>query len=254
MLDDVFWHGAGYIGYLDGDQLAWLAADLQRVEPGSPVIAAAHIPILGSRHERNGERRPSITISVTNRDALYRLLEPFDAHILTGHTHENEHVFAHGVHEHVHGTVSGAWWSGPICGDGTPSGYGVYEIRGADVSWRYKSTGQAFDCQIRAYPHGADPKAPDEIVANVWDWDPAWEITWHEDGVRRGRMARRMGFDPLSVELHTGPDLPPRRPWVEPYPTNHLFYAPASRAANSIVVEAKDRFGRVYSSEVAPGL
>jgi hypothetical protein len=250
MLDDVFWHGAGYIGYLDGDQLAWLAADLQRVEPGSTVILAAHIPILGSRHLRDGQRSPSITVSVSNRETLYRLLEPFDAHVLTGHTHENEHVFEHGVHEHVNGTVCGAWWSGPICADGTPSGYSVYEIRGSDVSWRYKATGHGFDYQIRAYPHGADPKAPDEIVANVWDWDPAWEVTWYEDGVRRGRMARRVGYDPLSVELHTGPNLPPRRTWVEPLPTNHLFYAPASRDAGSILVEARDRLGRVYSAEV----
>ncbi len=28
VLDDVLWHGAGYIGYLDADQLTWLAADL----------------------------------------------------------------------------------------------------------------------------------------------------------------------------------------------------------------------------------
>jgi hypothetical protein len=250
VLDDVFWHGVGYIGYLDGDQLAWLAADLERVEPGSTVILAAHIPILGSRHLRTGERNPAITVSVTNREMLYRLLEPFDAHILTGHTHENEHVFEHGVHEHVHGAVCGAWWSGPICADGAPSGYGVYEIQGSDVSWRYKATGHGFDYQIRAYAHGAEPTAPDEIVANVWDWDPAWEVTWYEDGVRRGPMARRIGYDPLSVELHSGPDLPPRRTWVEPYPTGHLFYAPASREAGSITVEAKDRFGRIFSAGV----
>ena len=32
VLDDVFWHGSGYIGYLDDDQLTWLAGDLARVE------------------------------------------------------------------------------------------------------------------------------------------------------------------------------------------------------------------------------
>ncbi|MDH3456429.1 MAG: hypothetical protein OER90_06265, partial [Gemmatimonadota bacterium] len=40
ILDDVFWHGAGYIGYLDADQLAWLEADLRLVEPGRPVVVA----------------------------------------------------------------------------------------------------------------------------------------------------------------------------------------------------------------------
>ncbi len=58
------------------------------------------------------------------------MLEPFNAHLISGHTHENEHVFEGGIHEHIHGAVCGAWWSGPICYDGTPNGYGVYEIKG----------------------------------------------------------------------------------------------------------------------------
>jgi hypothetical protein len=250
VLDDVFWHGSGYIGYLDEHQLTWLAADLARIEPGRTVIVALHIPVLGSRHVRNGERRPEVHIAVNNREALYRLLEPYNAHILAGHTHESEHVFEGGVHEHVCGAVCGAWWSGPICGDGTPSGYAVYEINGSDISWRYKSTGHDFDHQIRTYPMGTDPAAPDEIVANIWDWDPEWKVVWYEGGDRRGAMGRRVALDPLSVELHTGPDLPPRRTWVEPHRVNHIFYAPVSGSGSEITVEATDRFGRVYSAAV----
>ena len=248
VLDDVFWHGAGYLGYLGSDQLLWLANDLRHVEAGRPVIVAAHIPVLGSRHVREGERNPSTGISVANREALYRLLEPYDAHILTGHTHENEHVFHQGTHEHVSGTVCGAWWSGPICGDGTPAGYSLYEIRGEEVTWRYQTTGREPAYQLRVYGPGADPSAPDEIVANVWDWDPEWTVVWYEDGERKGEMARRVGTDPLSEELHRGEDLPAHRPWVEPYPTGHLFYAPASRQAREVRVEATDRFGRSYSA------
>jgi len=151
VLDDVFWYGSGYLGYLGSDQLRWLENDLRMVEAGRPVIVACHIPVLGGRHHRIGAPHPAASISVSNRRLLYRLLEPYQAHILTGHTHENEHVFEGGVHEHVHGAVCGAWWSGPICGDGTPSGYSVYEIRGEEISWRYKSTGQDFDHQLRVY-------------------------------------------------------------------------------------------------------
>jgi 3',5'-cyclic AMP phosphodiesterase CpdA len=248
VLDDVFWYGDGYIGYLDADQLAWLEADLQRVERGSTVIVALHIPVLGSRHVRVNARRPEISISVTNRDLLYRLLDPFRAHVLSGHTHESEHVFEHGVHEHVNGAVCGTWWSGPICGDGTPSGYSVYEVRGEEVRWTYKATGHPVEYQIRAYPRGSDPKAPDELVANVWDWDPEWRVVWYEDGDRKGEMSRRVGHDPMSVELHTGPELPERRTWVEPLPVGHLFYAPVSPDAREVRVEATDRFGRMYST------
>jgi len=248
VLDDVFWHGSGYLGYLNSHQLRWLENDLSLVEAGRPVMVAAHIPILGSRHLRLGNRHPSPGISVANRQALYELLEPYQAHLLTAHTHEHEHVLEAGTHEHVHGAVCGAWWSGPICADGTPSGYSVYELRGEEVTWRHKATGHDFDYQLRAYPRGADPTAPDEIVANVWDWDPEWTVVWYEDGERRGEMVQRVSTDPLSEELLRGDRLPTYRPGVDPYPTNHLFYAPVPSDAGEIRVEATDRFGRVYSA------
>ncbi|WP_428277953.1 calcineurin-like phosphoesterase C-terminal domain-containing protein [Candidatus Palauibacter sp.] len=247
VLDDVFWHGSGYLGYLDADALTWLAADLNRVEAGAPVIVATHIPALGSNHVRRGLTSPDPPGAIMNRDALYRLLEPFQAHILTGHTHELEHVFEAGTHEHVAGAICGAWWSGPICWDGAPNGYCVYEAAGEEISWRYKSTGFDATHQMRIYPPGADPSAPDEIVANVWDWDPEWTVRWFADGDPRGLMARRPGRDPLSVELHSGDDLPPHRPWVEPRITNHMFYAPVEPGVVEVRVEATDRFGRAYS-------
>jgi hypothetical protein len=76
--------------------------------------------------------------------------------------------------------VCGAWWSGPICADGTPSGYVVYEVDGESLRWRYQATGEAEDHGLRVYPTGADPAAPGEVVANVWDWDPEWRVTWLE--------------------------------------------------------------------------
>ena len=81
VLDDVFWYGDGYIGYLGEDQLTWLANDLALVEPGTPVIVATHIPAMGGAYLRIGESAPRIASAITNRAALYRLLEPFDAGI-----------------------------------------------------------------------------------------------------------------------------------------------------------------------------
>ena len=248
VLDNVFWHGSGYLGYVGEDQLAWLQADLARVEPGRPVVVALHIPILGTRHIREGEEIPRQGLSTANRDAIYALLDPYPATILAGHTHENEHLFANGVHEHICAAVCGAWWSGPICADGTPNGYVVYEVEGESLRWRYQATGEAGDHGLRVYPAGSDQVAPGDIVANVWDRDPEWRVTWIEDGVRRGEMISRVGHDPLSIRLHQGPTLPPLRTWVDPYPTAHLFYAPAGQG--DLVVEATDRFGRVRSAAV----
>ena len=245
VLDDVFWNGDGYLGYLDADPLAWLAADLARIERGRTVVVATHIPIQGSHDVRQGRKKPTPTMSVTNRDALCRLLEPFRAHVIVGHTHESEHLFHHGLHEHVAGAICGAWWSGPICADGTPNGYAVYEVSGEEIRWRYKSVGQPASHQIRV-----DRAEDGALVANVWDWDEDWKVLLYENGARRGRLKPRTGVDPLSVRLHRGPDLPPRRKWVEPYATAHLFPLEPSAGARELVVEATDRFGRVYAAAV----
>jgi 3',5'-cyclic AMP phosphodiesterase CpdA len=248
VLDDVLWYGTGYVGYLDADQLDWLASDLKLVPPGATVVVALHIPVESSMSARTGEPDSKIVQTVNNRDALYRLLEPYRAHVLAGHTHELEHRTQGRLREHIHGTVCGAWWSGEICWDGTPNGYEVYQVNGSDLRWEYRATGQEGNPQFRVYPQGTDPSAPTDIVANVWDWDPAWKVVWYENGERRGAMSRRLGRDPRSVKEQTGPDRPPRRAWVEPVPTGHLFYAAVSSPSARVVVEATDPWGRVHRS------
>jgi hypothetical protein len=257
VLDDVYWPGSDgfgretddYFGHLDATQLAWLEQDLALVEDGRPVVVLTHIPALSTMYERRGEASPSVRGRIGNRAALYELLDPFDAHIVSGHVHENEHRFADGPHEHVVGTVCGAWWTGPVCYDGTPKGYAVYEVNGESLQWRYKATGHDADHQMRTYPAGADPTAPDEFIANVWDATDDWTVVWYEDGIRRGQMARRVGLDPLSRRRHEGDDQPEKHTWVEPQPTAHLYYAPTNPDANRIRVEATDSFGRTYRAQ-----
>lgn len=250
VLDDVFYYKGGYLGYLPADQLAWLAADLALVPRGGTVVIFLHIPLLSSLYERHGQTRPAISNSVTNREALLALLEPYQAHLISGHTHECEHRTHGRVVEHTLGAACGAWWTGDICYDGTPNGYGVFEAAGSQLRWRYKATAHAPSRQCTVYPAGADPLAPEEIVANVWNWDPSWTVTWYEDGERKGTMARRPGLDPLAVRTQTGPDAPKRRGWVDPEPTAHMFYATASRSAREVRVEVTDPFGRVSSAVV----
>jgi hypothetical protein len=245
VLDDVFWHGSGYIGYVPDTQLEWLAADLAMVEMGRTVVVLTHIPALSTRSHRNREPFANWE-SINNREALYRLLEGHRAHILSGHTHEQEHLREGGVMHHVHGAVCGAWWSGPICWDGTPNGYSVYEARGSELRWRYKGTGLSATSQARLYRAGSDPSAPDQYVANVWDWQPGWTVRYFEDGTPRGVMSQRPGRDPLSVALHTGADKPTRRPWVEPMATAHLFMAPATPGTRELRVEMTNQWGEQF--------
>lgn len=188
---------------------------------------------------------------VANRDELYRLLEPYKAHIMSGHTHFNETLVTGSNRiEHVHGTVCGAWWTGPICYDGTPSGYGVYEVNGGDIQWFYKSIGHDKAHQMRIYPVGAVEEKPDHLAVNVWNWDPAWKLEWFEDGKRMGEMQRETALYPLSVELHLGVSKPSRHKWVEPQLTEHLFFAKLSDAVQRVTIEATDRFNNGFREEV----
>lgn len=249
VLDDVFYIGVDkkYIGYVTDRQLNWLEQDLKQVKPGSTVVVSLHIPTNTGVARRSGKEE-NMGGTVTNRKHLYKLLAPYNVHILSGHTHFNESWEADNIMEHNHGTVCGAWWTGPVCSDGTPSGYGVYEVNGDDISWYYKSTGLDRSYQVKIHPRGADKKYPDEIIANVWNWDTKWKVEWWEDGAAKGSMTQFVGLDPQAVELYAGPELPRKHRFVEPTLADHLFRARPSAGASEVKVVATDRFGNKYES------
>ena len=187
---------------------------------------------------------------VTNRKQLYKILAPYKVHIMSGHTHFNEAWEEDNIMEHNHGTVCGAWWTGPVCGDGTPMGYGVYEVNGSEVQWYYKSTGKDKDHQLRIYEKGRLKDAPGEIVANVWNWDSKWKVEWWEDGAAKSAMEQRIARDPWAIELYAGPELPVKHKFVEPTLADHLFFAKPSPGAKQVTVKATDRFGKSYSETI----
>ena len=98
-----------------------------------------------------------------NYDGVLDLLAEFtEAHIMIGHTHYNQKYIhkrnGKTIFEHVHGAACGAWWTANICADGTPNGYGVYEISGNTVANQYyKSTNK--DGPIRPHRYSASRAA-----------------------------------------------------------------------------------------------
>lgn len=252
VLDNVFFIGKGkeYIGYITEEQLAWLERDLQFVPKGSTVVVAQHIPSYTNFFERN-PKSSSMGAMVNNREHLYKILADYKVHMMSGHTHFNENiVLKDNLYEHCHGTVCGAWWSGPICFDGTPGGYGVYSVSGADIQWYYKGTGLDKNVQFRVYKPNEAKDFKGSWCVNIWNWDPEWKAYYYEDGVRKGDLVQVTGRDPLSVKLHEGPKLPERRKWVEPELTDHLFLFNPTKGCKQVRVDVVDRFGRVYSESL----
>lgn len=253
VLDDVFFVGSGhrYIGYITEEQLSWLEKDLQQVPKGSTVVVSLHIPTNNGEKKRHKAKAEELGGVVSNRAALYQMLTPYKVHFMSGHTHWNENWEKDNMIEHNHGTVCGAWWTGPVCGDGTPNGYGVYEVDGEEIRWFYKSVGFPKEHQLRVYPKGAVTDMPDAVTANVWNWDARWKVEWWEDGVAKGEMQQYAGYDQAAVELYKGPELPVRSKGVEPILTDHLFKALPSTGAKNITVKATDRFGTVYTESIS---
>ena len=127
----------------------------------------------------------------------------------------------------------------------------MYEVSGSDIKWYYKSVGHDRQHQLRSYPKGSVPTHPADVVANVWNWDPQWQVVWYENGVRQGEMRQQTGLDPLAVQLQAGDQLPAKHKWVDPTMTDHLFFATPSAGAKEIRIEVTDRFGQVYTDTVA---
>lgn len=235
VLDDVRYLGVErtYDGYISEEQLSWMAKDLKYVAKDDLVIICLHIPV------HNG---------VKNNADFYALLEGYEhVHVMSGHTHYNVNKIQHGVYEHNHGAVCGAWWTGPICSDGTPRGYGVYEVDGNELKWYYKSTGKQKDHQLSVFVETLTNQK--RLIANVWNWDPEWKVVYELDGKLMGEPEKIQGYDPLSVELYRGDKLPETRSFAEPHRTDHLFMTHFSPEVKKIKVIATDRFGQQYIAE-----
>ncbi len=253
ILNNVFFLGRDYyyMGYIDEKMFQWLEEDLACVPRGSTVFVAMHIP--GRLDE---EKRPfsyhaeTISAQTVNVGALFDLLQPYHTHLLSGHMHYNRNiVHSDSLYEHNTGAVCGAWWQGSYCLDGTPIGYGVYEIEGSEVAWYFKSVGFNRDHQMRVYPPGALPEHPDAVVANIWNWDKNWKVEWFEDGISRGEMIRFEGFDP-EVEKMCRDKEKLEFQWIAPQKTDHLFRATPRSDDSEITVVAEDPFGNVYRQTI----
>ena len=233
VMDDVRYLGKDreYDGYFSQNQLDWLQKDLSFVPSDRLIVLCVHIPV------HNG---------VKNNEALYALLGARKVHIMSGHTHYHRNVIKENVYEHNHGTVCGAWWTGPICGDGTPCGYGVYTVKGTELSWHYKATGEEENHQLKIFVENVNGEK--QVHVNIWNHDPEWKTEYWIDGASKGALEQFTGFDPQAYASLLGPDLPKPRGFAEPRKTEHMFKASIPSSTREIMVTATDRFGKKYSA------
>ena len=214
------------------------------------VVVCLHIPSTCEEQDRKQFRYDRAGSTMTNHRGLYEILKPYRAHIISGHTHTTfNQSIAPGLYEHVTPALSGAWWQGPLCTDGTPAGYGVYEVNGDRIDWYYKSTGYPADYQMKIYSGREYPQFEGYAVANVWASDPAWEVEFTIDGVPVGPAERFQAYDPAAKQLYSDTSQMDHK-WIYPSISDHYYRVALPEGAKRVEVSATDRFGRISRAAV----
>jgi len=249
VLNDNFYIGRDYfyIGYIDERQFRWIERDLSHVPEGATVFVMMHIPTTLSEDDCRKFRYDNISLIATNARHLHELLAPYNAHILSGHMHTTSNrIVTDRLYEHNIPALSGAWWQGELCTDGTPRGYGVFEIDGDQVNWYYKSTDHHADYQMKVYYGPEYPRFAGQIVADIWASDPSWRVEVRFDDGEPLAMERFTAYDPDARKMYASTDHLDHK-YIYPSQADHFYRATVPDGAHEAIVSAVDRFGRTYT-------
>lgn len=248
VLDNVFYlgHADDYVGYINEEQFRWLDQDLKQVRKGSTVVLMLHIPTVGKAF-----RKVPVSQRFYNAAQLYEALAGYKLHVLSGHTHLQDHVQPEqDIWEHTQASISGVFWQENACADGTPVGYSIYRAEGDRLTWRYKALGESDSVQFRAYAVGENSDRPDELTVLVWNYDAAWRVCWYEDGVYAGEMQQFRGHDPKTRKEIIKNKGSYAYDWIWTTETDHLFCAKPLNTSSEIVVLVEDGFGNKFKTYV----
>jgi len=253
VLDNIYFEGgpdAEYTTNFTQAQLNWVKKDLSYVTKDKALVLTFHAPI---------KYRYSSTI-IGNSASLVALLSGYaNIQIICGHTHTNSVVTDYsGLTEHIVGAACGGFWGGPVCLDGSELGYKVFEVDGTSFKWTYRSYVNP-NTQFSAFkPENRDPvlEPANELLVNVWDWDPDWSVTYSEDGGMTYKVMTRISgkaYDPIAWSYFGTEKSPgvPSRLWINASKTDHLFQCVPSTGIIKITVKVVSRFGNVYTQEVS---
>ena len=249
VIDDNFYTGYGinYFTYVDEKTFRWLEQDLAGVAKDKLLFVFMHIP---TSLVADLDEAKFGTDEMTNVRQFHALFEGYETHIVSGHTHFNLNVeYSDKMIEHNTAAACGTWWRTEECMDGTPRGYAVFEVTGKTVKWYYKSSGYDRDYQMRVYAPGSAEEFPEDVIANVWNYDSRWKVELLENGVKTADMVKYTDYDPISREHCSNREIV-LYDWIWPIKNSHMFHAKPLNPNAKIQVRATDRFGNVYIQDL----
>lgn len=238
-LDNIIYNGRhDYREDISTEQLNWLQQDLKYVDNNKLLIISMHSPA----YRMDGKKILKSTAE------LVEILKGYKVIFVSGHSHRmNKAVIAKDIVDYTLSPTMGNSWAGDINIDGTPNGYGVFEINGNQlVNQYFKSTGQPSGYQMKLYPVGAVREYSKSVVAHVWNYSENWKVEVYEDDIYKGKMKKATGFDPDAYNYFLGEQKPSRKPKLEPAKTSNLFYFTPRDIKSEVKVVVTNCFGKTY--------
>lgn len=282
-----------YVKSLSAEQLDWLAKDLSHVAKTTPVVVAMHAQVFYPT--TSGFK---IDHDQVNTLRLFDILDGYTVRFVTGHTHKLFNVTpdapivdGHNFREYNSGSVCASWWwSGNLTPgihigtDGTPGGYGIWDVTGTDFQCLYKSTGWPEEYQFRSYDlnnvHFSMADVPlmpsdisasvknaymqyvnaypqnndNEVLINIWNWNSDWTLSVVDENRKTLPYTEVWAYDPLhiaalSVKRFNNAGLKSTPSFITDKFT-HFFKVKAGDADTDLVITVKDEFGNEWTENM----
>lgn len=282
-----------YVKSLSAEQLDWLAKDLSHVAKTTPVVVAMHAQVFYPT--TSGFK---IDHDQVNTLRLFDILDGYTVRFVTGHTHKLFNVTpdapivdGHNFREYNSGSVCASWWwSGNLTPgihigtDGTPGGYGIWDVAGTDFQCLYKSTGWPEEYQFRSYDlnnvHFSMADVPlmpsdisasvknaymqyvnaypqnndNEVLINIWNWNSDWTLSVVDENRKTLPYTEVWAYDPLhiaalSVKRFNNAGLKSTPLFITDKFT-HFFKVKADDADTDLVITVKDEFGNEWTENM----
>ena len=282
-----------YVKSLSAEQLDWLAKDLSHVAKTTPVVVAMHAQVFYPT--TSGFK---IDHDQVNTLRLFDILDGYTVRFVTGHTHNLFNVTpdapivdGHNFREYNSGSVCASWWwSGNLTPgihigtDGTPGGYGIWDVTGTDFQCLYKSTGWPEEYQFRSYDlnnvHFSMADVPlmpsdisasvknaymqyvnaypqnndNEVLINIWNWNSDWTLSVVDENRKTLPYTEVWAYDPLhiaalSVKRFNNAGLKSTPSFITDKFT-HFFKVKADDADTDLVITVKDEFGNEWTENM----
>lgn len=239
-----YWYG------LDDNQFEWLKNDLRHVSDDMTVVVCSHALLFQNDWKYK---------NVDNLSGLKEQLSRFDkVYAWAGHSHNNygcDYNFEWDGGKLIAATVSRCNGSlrhnTEMMNNGVPNGYIVADVKGNDMTWKFKCVGKDTDCQMRVYsPERTDSQY---VKATIWNWvEGFWsQPQWWENGVKVADLEKVEDYDVEYKERYAAwkQQTDPREMWEE-QKTTTMFRIVPSEGVRKGEVRVTDYFGNTYIQPV----